>query len=472
MVAMDEILDAAKATFTLVTTSIGAGILTVPFGFAVLGWWTLIIIAVVSAFMLLGALLLNECLKVSKSFNYVDLAEEHLGPVGKRIVQLALIFTTYFVAIIYVILAASSFQAIFAEVADLSYIVWVVITCAAMWPVGMLPEVKDMVAMLIFAAVCSYGVAIVILYEAGKDLGNPIEHENPELDFSLGVSSVSTFIFAYTFAILIPNTRRNMKYPKNMPYPIILVVGCLVIIYTLVGALDHAAYGCEIPTSILAKWNRNVPWYIGNVMLAGHMLVAAPLLLNPFVITLESVLLKIDLDYTQAEGKAAAINSYEVTVVDKTEAGNPKLEGEIDKLPVNAAKEERLFGSAKNEEGNWFYRNRYGLGRIVLRTIVWATILLISILIPFISNLEEAVVGLALTSQTIVAPMVIYWAIYRDSLSMSTKVFFGVVITLFMAFAVAATYYAIYGIVEAASGFKVFQVPPDDASYLCPSSSS
>eukprot|EP00127_Corallochytrium_limacisporum_P001782 Clim_evm8s81 gene=Clim_evmTU8s81 len=484
MLSTDETLDVLKATFTLVTTSIGAGILSIPYGFATLGWWTFAIIFIVSILMLIGALYLNEALKVSKSFTYVALAEEHLGPIGKFVLQLALVFNTYFVAIIYVILAASSFQAVFANVTDLDYIIWVVITVIAMWPIGMLPEVKDMAPMLVFAAICSYGVAIVILIEAGQDVGDPIEFETPEsVSLSMGINAVSTFIFAYTFAVLIPNTRRNMKYPKNMHYPIILVVLCLLTIYALVGSINHAAYGCEIPSNILTKYDRNIPWYIANLLLAGHMLVAAPLLLNPFVITIESFLLKIEISYTQAVAESGAVDTArsadvesDVAVVEpsKAEMGASKFEAskfeaEIDKLPVNAAHEERLYGSAKNEmDGNWFHRNRFGLGRIVLRTIVWASILFVALLIPFFGSLEEAVVGLALTVQTMVGPMVIYWAINRNTLTLQWKVTFGLIVAVLVVFAGFATYYSIHDIVEAASSFRVFHVTPDSGDLLCP----
>eukprot|EP00127_Corallochytrium_limacisporum_P002343 Clim_evm131s109 gene=Clim_evmTU131s109 len=477
MLSMDETLDVLKATFTLVTTSIGAGILAIPYGFAAFGWWTFVIITVVSALMLTGALLLNEALKVSRSFTYVDLGEEHLGRLGKYGLQFSLVFNTYFVTIIYVVLTASSFQALFAKVSDLDYVVWVVITIAAMYPIGMLPEVKDMVGMMVFGAICSYGVGIVIMVESGMDLDEPFEFESPEdLGLSTGIKAAAVFIFAYTFAVLVPNTRRNMKYPKNMHYPIILVVACLLTIYTSVGAFNHAAYGCEIPFNILTKYDRNILWYIANLLVAGNLLVSGPLLLNPFVITVESVLLKIPIEYTQAVTQPATVDSAksadeDVTVVDpeKAETGTNHPTAEIDKLPEKTT-DEHLQRSAKSEsEGNWFYRHRFGLGRVVLRSVVWASIMFVALVIPFFDNLQGAVVGLALTFQTMVAPLIIYWAIYRESLGMHVKVFFGVVIAVLTIFAGFSTYFSVHDIVETASSFRIFKVPHDDEStYLCP----
>eukprot|EP00127_Corallochytrium_limacisporum_P001469 Clim_evm3s58 gene=Clim_evmTU3s58 len=468
MMPTDEILDVAKATFTLTTTSIGAGILSIPYGFAVFGWWTFPLILLVSILMLIGGLLLNEDLKVSKSFTYVDLAEEHLGRVGKWVFQCAFIVDTYFVAIIYLILCASSFQAVFANVSNLDYQVWVVITVAAMWPIGMLPEVKDMAGMLLFAAICSYGVTVIILAEAGSDIGEPIEYENPEnVDFSTGIQGVSLFVFAYTFNILVPSTRRNMKYPKNMHWPIILVIISLLSVYAVVGALNHGAYGCEIPSNILTKWDRNIPWYLANILVGGHLLVAGPLLLNPFVIIVERWILQIEINYTQnAESQQPALENAAETGETKSEETKPNFEADIDKMPVNAAHEERMFGKKETERG-WLYRNRYGFGRIILRTFVWATILLVALLIPFFSDLEEAVVGLALICQSIAGPIVIYWAIHREELSMQVKATFGVTVLILSAFAVAATYYSVYDIVQAASSFRIFHVPPSTDDYLC-----
>eukprot|EP00127_Corallochytrium_limacisporum_P003040 Clim_evm87s144 gene=Clim_evmTU87s144 len=471
--SMDETVDVLKATFSLVTTSIGVGMVTVPYAFSVFGWWTLIIIAGVSGFMLFGGLLLDETLRVSKSFTFLGMAEEHLGPLGRIVVQAAFFFTTYFVAIILVILTATSFQSIFAEVSDLSYIVWVLISTVLMWGIGLLPEVKDMAAVLGFAAFCSYAVAAVILVEAGMDLGEPIEFKTPaNLDLDMGVQGISVFIFANTFSVLVPSTRRNMKYPKNSRYPIYLVVVCLMVIYVLVGSINFAAYGCEVPSNILTKWNRNAAWYIANILLCGHLLVAGPLLLNPFVVIVETLLLKIEINYTHAETVDTPQSTGEVTVVDsnKAETGTSAFEAEIDKMPVKQPNhEERLYGEETKceEEGNWFYRNRFGMGRVVLRTIVWASICFIAILIPFISALEEAVVGLALVSQTLVIPIITYYVIYKDSVSMTWKIFCGTVAVGFTVFAIGATYYSIYSIVDAASSFKIFQVPPDDSTYLC-----
>eukprot|EP00127_Corallochytrium_limacisporum_P005160 Clim_evm66s199 gene=Clim_evmTU66s199 len=468
MMSSDEIMDVAKATLTLITTSIGAGILSIPYGFAIFGWWAFPLILFVSILMLIGGLLLNENLKVSKSFAYVDLAEEHLGPVGKWVFQCAFIVDTYFVAIIFLILCASSFQAVFANVSNLDYQIWVIITVAAMWPVGMLTEVKDMAGMLLFASICSYSVAVIILAEAGSDRGEPIEYENPEnVEVSTGIQGIAIFLFAYTFNILVPSTRRNMKYPKNMHWPIILVSICLLTVYTLVGALNHGVYGCEIPSNILTKWDRNIPWYLANILVGGHLLVAGPLVLHPFVIVMERWVLRIEIDYTQNTESQQPVLESEITAENgESERIEDKFEAETDKTPVNAAHEDRIFGT-KETEGNWLYRNRYGLGRIILRTFIWASILLVALLIPFFSDLEEAVVGLALVCQSIAGPIVIYWAIHREELSLQVKVTFAIVVLILSVFAVAATYYAVYDIVEAASSFRVFHVPPSTDDYLC-----
>eukprot|EP00127_Corallochytrium_limacisporum_P005270 Clim_evm1s202 gene=Clim_evmTU1s202 len=347
MMASDEIMDVAKATLTLTTTSIGAGILSIPYGFAIFGWWAFTLILFVSILMIIGGLLLNENLKVSKSFAYVDLAEEHLGPVGKWVFQCAFIVDTYFVAIIFLILCASSFQAVFANVSNLDYQLWVIITVAAMWPVGMLTEVKDMAGMLLFASICSYSVAIIILAEAGSDSGEPIEYENPEnVEISIGIQGIAIFLFAYTFNILVPSTRRNMKYPKNMHWPIILVTICLLTVYALVGALNHGVYGCEIPSNILTKWGRNIPWYLANILVGGHLLAAGQLVLHTFVIVMERWVLRIEIDYTQnAESQQPVLESEIAAENGKSEGTNDEFEVEIDKILVNTAHEDRIFGT-------------------------------------------------------------------------------------------------------------------------------
>eukprot|EP00127_Corallochytrium_limacisporum_P001737 Clim_evm74s77 gene=Clim_evmTU74s77 len=500
---LDQLIDIVRTTFVLITTSIGAGILTVPYAFGVLGYWTIILLFVVTGLMLMGGLTLNYALANSKSFTFLDLCEEHLGRVGRYWGQLCMLFNLYFVAVIYLVLAASSLQDIFSHIANFSYVIWALITAAIMWPIIQMKDIKDMWLVLILAGVSSYTLAAVILAEAGDSI---VEIKTSTFtNFEDGIQAASVCIFAYSFATLVPTARRNMKYPEFMHYPIIFVCLSLFLLYGSIGILNHAAYGCEVPSNILDRWNRNVPWYITSVCLAAHMIVACPLMLSPCLALIESIVLRIEIGFTQSDTQATAIDTSktyktqevssstantpaprfgdgDVEAVDTISNGSngdknkddnttkPRLsnEADIDKLPIDAAHHERMYGRTGPEtEGNWFYRNRHGMGRVLLRTLILGTLCFWAIIIPFFGDLEEATVGLALVSQTFVLPVLVYWAMNRSEMKTWLKVGITCMVVLFGIFAILASIFAIKDIINDASSFKIFQVPADNTDYLC-----
>eukprot|EP00127_Corallochytrium_limacisporum_P001738 Clim_evm75s77 gene=Clim_evmTU75s77 len=499
---LDQFLDVVRTTFVLVTTSVGAGILTVPFAFGVLGYWTIILLFIVTGLMLMGGLTLNYALAHSKSFTFLDLCEEHLGRVGRYWGQFCMLFNLYFVAVIYLVLAASSLRDIFSNVTNFSYVVWALITTAIMWPIVQMKNIKDMWFVLILASVSSYTVAGVILGEAG-DAIEDLE-SSTFTNFEDGIQAASVCIFAYSFATLVPTARRNMKYPEFMHYPIIFVCLTLFLLYAAVGILNHAAYGCEVPRNILDRWNRNVPWYITSVCLAAHMLVASPLLLSPCLALIESKLLKIEIGFTQSDTQETSTTHTSTTLTQdsssSTNAPGPRFgDGDVDtvdtfsndpnsdknkqgsihksrlsnetdtgKIPIDAAQRERMYGrTGSDATGNWFYRNRHGMGRVLLRTLILGTLCFWAIIIPFFGDLEEATVGLALVSQTFVLPVIIFWSMNRNEVKTWLKVGITCMVILFGVFAVIASIFSIKDIINDASSFKIFQVPADNTVYLC-----
>eukprot|EP00127_Corallochytrium_limacisporum_P006181 Clim_evm20s220 gene=Clim_evmTU20s220 len=479
MLTADQLLDAFRSSLVIVTATIGAGILTIPYAFAFLGpAGSTVLLFFVSAFSAMGACFWGLVCARSKSFVIPDIVEEHLGPYFRIYVQLCLIADLFFPAIIYIVLTASSLQSLLAPVIHLTYVEWAIVTGVAMWPICQFPNFKDMTWVLLGGALSSYIIAITLLIESGANLKSDVPSYGAP-DFEGSIQAASILVFAYGFGSFIPSARRNMKYPDKLHYPVIFVCAMLFLLYSAVGLLSYYAYGCAVSSNILDTWDHDASWYVASIALVAHFIVAGPVSLNPCLVIIEQMVLNTHVGYAYSHNNPSqasdpSTGSDDVETVGKKDP-LPHLEGglkidedEIDKLPVDAAKHEAVYAKGPKGEVEPKKDAASVMKRVLLRTFLLGLSTFVAVLVPFFGSLTEATAGLATASQSFAMPTLLYIVVYWKETPTWQRILLSMFVVLVEAFAICATVFSIKDIINEASQFKIFQVEVDAIAFLCP----
>eukprot|EP00127_Corallochytrium_limacisporum_P005595 Clim_evm15s208 gene=Clim_evmTU15s208 len=479
MLTTDELWDALRSSLVIVTSTIGSGILTIPYSYAALGpAGSTVLFFFIAIFSAMGGCFWGLVCARSKSFVIPDIVEEHLGPYFRVYVQLCLIADLFFRAIIYTVLTASALDNLLSSYIHLTYAEWAIVTAVAMWPICQFPNFKDMTWVLLAGTLSSYIVAITLLIESGANLtSNVPSYDDPGFDVSIKAASV--LVFAYGFGSYLPSARRNMKYPNKLHYPVIFVSIMLFLLYVAVGLMSYYAYGCAVSTNILDTWDHDPTWYVASIALIVHFIVAGPVALNPCLIILEQMILNTHVAYayshnnpSQATEPSTISGAVETAgkkdPISHIEGGLKIDEDEIDKLPIDAARHEAIYDKTAKGEVEAQRDTAVVMKRVLLRTLLLALATFIAVLVPFFGSLTEAATGLATVSQSFAMPTLLYMVVYWKETPTQVHVFLGIFIVVVEIFAVCATVSSIKDIINQASQFKAFHVEVDDVEFLCP----
>ncbi|GLT97376.1 hypothetical protein SLE2022_149430 [Rubroshorea leprosula] len=277
------------AVFNISTTTVGAGIMSIPAAIKVLGVVPGFVVVMVMAFLVdVSVEFMLRYTQYGKSTTYAGLMAESFGPSGYVAVQLCVTVTNLGCLIIYLIIIGDvlcgnqsggvSHLGILQEwfgihwwnsraYALLFLVLFVMLPLASL---RRMDSLKHSSAISIFLAVvfvimCST-MAIVALFQ-GKtqslrllpDLGN--QTSVPDLFTAVPVLST-----AFGFQVLVHPIRAELRKPSDMSLAIRISLAVCVAIYFFIGFFGYLLFGDSIMADILVNFDQNSGSLVGRIV--------------------------------------------------------------------------------------------------------------------------------------------------------------------------------------------------------------
>jgi len=284
----------AGAVWSIVCTTVGAGIASLPFALGSAGWFGLIMIVIISIFSNSTSKLIAKCMHMvpgKRLKTYEDIGEACFGIVGRRVVAVFQSLTLFGVCTIFLILIGGNMENM---VPQLTYHDWAIIFVVPVIPFTWLKTMKEISFIAFFGLMASLIVAMVVVIKGFQAAG---ENLNQQYDFVQwgGVSNAFNVIcFSFGVHAVLPAIEHEMAQPEQYPKVSNLAFSLIGCIYFVVATAGYWGYGNGVAQNVLNSVNLQHP---GNAaakvaysFITAHVTLAYPLPLNPLGLNIESAL--------------------------------------------------------------------------------------------------------------------------------------------------------------------------------------
>lgn len=309
-------LSVAGGVYFVVGDILGAGIVTLPYTMRMVNWWGILLFVLAAMLMCLCGILLSyayifafEDVKNRDEIRdpYAQIADKAYGGKAKLAVILILNFSLLFVCIVFLLLLGEVFSQ-FAPM-DATVVshrnqmrIWFVVCGLALLPLTLLGTPKDFWGVGVLATVCSIAAGLLILLNltiAGHKSGIILPRRlkvSPETLLAV----FGTVQFTFGGVLIFPTIQNDLKEPHKFPLSIILGYLIVLVIYLAVSLVAFIVLDDKIEEDLLTSFIKYSLYdkckyfkaytIIAQVMIAGHVLAAFVLLINPVNQQLENLL--------------------------------------------------------------------------------------------------------------------------------------------------------------------------------------
>ncbi|KAI8929207.1 transmembrane amino acid transporter protein-domain-containing protein [Entophlyctis helioformis] len=345
-----------EALYHIVCVIAGTGILQIPYALRLSGWIglpVLLFAAIVNDYT--GKLLVRCLYHHGQRINggYPDIGRIAFGSVGEGIVQV--FYNTILVGCtcLYLILAGMNLETL---VGVLDQKAWILVCSAVILvPFILMRTLKEVAIISFFGAFASI-VVVIIVVALGiiefPEYNGRVEHTM--FDFAKFPYALGTFSFSYGGNYVYAEVERTMANPQAFPLVLSRAMSIITVMYMLTGAVAYGTYGDLTLSPILSNLPQGWVTTFSIIVITAHVLLACPLLVTTF-----------------------------------------------------SAGPERALGLDEPED-----TPRQKLGRALLRTLIMVFIAVVSITVPFFSDLMTFLGAVANTMLIFVFPVVFYYKIF------------------------------------------------------------
>ncbi|KAL2316610.1 hypothetical protein Fmac_030486 [Flemingia macrophylla] len=292
----------------IITGVIGAGVLSLAWSVAQLGWIAgPLIIILFAGTILVTSNLLTDCYIFPhpqhgniRCPSYIDAVKLYLGVMEQKMCGVLVFANVYGTAVAYVITSATSIRAILKskcyhkegnEVAcEYDDTVYMVLFGVVQVMMSFIPDLHNMVWVSVVAAIMSFayssiglGLGITKVAENGRIMGSVtgIPTSNIADKLWLVFQAVGDIAFAYPYSVILLEIQDTLKSPppedKTMKKASIIAVLITSFFYLCCGCFGYAAFGNQTPGNLLTGFGFYEPhWLIdfANFCIVLHLVGA------------------------------------------------------------------------------------------------------------------------------------------------------------------------------------------------------
>ncbi|KNA06199.1 hypothetical protein SOVF_183260 [Spinacia oleracea] len=383
-----------KTLFNGLNAVIGVGILSMPYALASGGWLSLILLLAISGAAGYAGILTKRCMDANpKITTYAEIGEFAFGKFGKTIVSIVLYVDLYLVLTGYLILEGDNLHNLFPEMNIHLHgginiggkQSFVMIIAVALLPTVWIDNLN------ILAYVSATGVLSAVLI-----LGSVVSvgifdgvgfHNKGELINWKGIpTAMSLFMFSYSANPVFPTLYSSMQKKHHFSKVLIIGFACATICYTAMAIVGYLMFGSTLQSQITL----NLPTNTISSKIAIYTAWISPL--SKYALMME---------------------------------------------PVAATTE------------SWFPKYQKNKGfKIIIRTILVATQVVVAITIPFFGSLMSLVGALLSATASITIPCLCYLKISKKSRRSIEHMFIMLIVVLSLGIVALGTYTSIRSIIK------------------------
>jgi tyrosine-specific transport protein len=242
-----------KAIATLTGTTIGAGILGIPYVVAKAGFFTgLLLILILGLAILMLNLFLGEItLRTPGNHQLPGYAERYLGKIGKGLMVFAMFFGIYGALIAYLIGEGESLSALFGGSPLIFSLIFFIIASSIVY-LGLKSVVKSELLFVIGLTLLILLIAVIAIFSGKMNLANLAEFNLSKIAIPYGV-----ILFAFLGTVAVPEMKEYLTRDRKLLKKSI-IIGTLIplVAYALFSFITIATTGAqttEIATIGLGK---------------------------------------------------------------------------------------------------------------------------------------------------------------------------------------------------------------------------
>ncbi|XP_021768861.1 amino acid transporter AVT1I-like [Chenopodium quinoa] len=384
-----------KTLFNGLNAIIGVGLLSMPYALASGGWLSLILLLAISGAAGYAGVLTKRCMDANpKIKTYADIGEAAFGKLGKTIVSIVLYVDLYLVLTGYLILEGDNLHNLFPNmnihmkgISIGGKQSFVIIIAVALLPTVWL----DNLSILAYISATGVVSALLILgsvLSVGVFDGVGFHNKGELLNWKGVPMAMSLYMFSYSANPVFPTLYTSMKKKHHFSKVLIIGFACATICYTSMAILGYLMFGSALQSQITL----NLPTHTISSKIAIYTAWISPL--SKYALMME---------------------------------------------PVAATTE------------SWFPKYQKNKGfKILLRTILVATQVVVAVTIPFFGSLMSLVGALLSATASITIPCLCYLKISKKSGRSIEHMFIMLLILLSLVIVALGTYTSLRSIIKEA----------------------
>lgn len=173
--------------------------------------------------------------------------------------------------------------------ADISFGEWVIIVGLILLPFTFLGSPVDFSPVALFAMSSTSVAAVLIMiscliYDATTNEPQP----GYQISFMGVLVGTGSMCFAFSGASCMPTIQNDMKNKKSFTKSVLIAFGILILIYMPVSIISFHKFGDGIKSNIIRNLPANGLTIAIQIMMAGHVLCAYLILMNPVNLNIEN----------------------------------------------------------------------------------------------------------------------------------------------------------------------------------------
>ncbi|KAI5432685.1 probable amino acid permease 7 [Lathyrus oleraceus] len=282
-----------SAAAHIITGVIGAGVLSLAWSVAQLGWIAgPICILIFAATTLISTYLLSDCYRFHhpqhgsiRCSSYTDAVNLYLGEIKGKVCGVLVLVSLYGAACAYVITSATSIRAILksncyhkegheapCKYGDAMYMLLFGVVQVIM---SFIPDFHNMALLSVVAAIMSFsyssiglGLGITKVIENGRVMGSVtgIPASNISDKLWLVFQALGDIAFAYPYTVILLEIQDTLKSPpsedKTMKKASIIAISITTFFYLCCGCFGYAAFGNQTPGNLLTGFGFYEPYWL------------------------------------------------------------------------------------------------------------------------------------------------------------------------------------------------------------------
>ncbi|KAL2898562.1 Amino acid transporter AVT1I [Bienertia sinuspersici] len=274
----------------------GIGILSVPYALAAGGWLSIILLFVIALSATYSGLLVKRCMTVNPSIKtYSDIGEYAFGNIGKIIVSIVLYADLYMVVTGFLILEGDNLHNLYPDMAVHIFGLsidgkssFIIIIALVLLPTVWLDDMSILSYVSAGGVLASFVILISVFWVGAVD-GVGFGNKGEMFNFKGLPTAISLFMFCYSAHPVFPPLYTSMK-KKHQFSPVLLL--CFVVCtlsYAAMAVLGYSMFGSNVNSQITL----NLPTQKLASQIAIYTTLVTPLakyalMLKPVAITTES----------------------------------------------------------------------------------------------------------------------------------------------------------------------------------------